>query len=433
MKPKLAVTPTTADLPQVSEQEARAISDNIQMRHLPYGTILDPVFEGADSDNLKSYARAGDSAIWTGHYLAAEAFRYQVSKSPDALQNIKKAIDSISALVEVTGRNLLARCLLPTDSPYADDIIKEENRHGIYTGELNGKSYYWIGNTSRDQYSGVFFGLGVAYELVEDADVRSRAREVVTRMLDYLIEHRWFVVMPDGKISTVFTGHPEQRLSFLLVGRLARPDRFTDAYRNERRFASLLVSAPIAFDVLDDHTSYFKFNLDTINLYNLIRLETHSTYRGRYTFAYNLLRRTTDDHGNAHFNMIDRALKGANARRDEETRRLLGEWLLRPRRDQWLDWRGDPRYPACGEDKACAPIPVPDRINTDFLWQRSPFLLFGGGAGTIETAGIDYILPYWMGRYYGVIPDEIRVPPRRAKAQGAAAKKSSAKRKPAKS
>jgi len=42
------------------------------------------------------------------------------------------------------------------------------------------------------------------------------------------------------------------------------------------------------------------------------------------------------------------------------------------------------------------------RPPTDFLWQRTPFLLRAGGAGTIETAGIDYILPYWMGRYYGV-------------------------------
>ena len=35
--------------------------------------------------------------------------------------------------------------------------------------------------------------------------------------------------------------------------------------------------------------------------------------------------------------------------------------------------------------------------------QRSPVQLAGGGNGDIETAGIDYILPYWMGRYYGVI------------------------------
>jgi uncharacterized protein (TIGR03437 family) len=32
-----------------------------------------------------------------------------------------------------------------------------------------------------------------------------------------------------------------------------------------------------------------------------------------------------------------------------------------------------------------------------------PFQLKGGGSGIIENAGVDYILPYWMARYYGVI------------------------------
>jgi hypothetical protein len=31
-----------------------------------------------------------------------------------------------------------------------------------------------------------------------------------------------------------------------------------------------------------------------------------------------------------------------------------------------------------------------------------PFQLSGGGDGIIETAGVDYILPYWMARYYRV-------------------------------
>jgi hypothetical protein len=48
-------------------------------------------------------------------------------------------------------------------------------------------------------------------------------------------------------------------------------------------------------------------------------------------------------------------------------------------------------------------IPVDERPNTDFLWQRSPFLLSNAGDGTTGAPGIDYILPYWMARYYGVV------------------------------
>jgi hypothetical protein len=100
--------------------------------------------------------------------------------------------------------------------------------------------------------------------------------------------------------------------------------------------------------------------------------------------------------------MIDRALKGPDEARDAETRALLDQWLQRPRRDHYIDLRG--RYLACGnEERACDPIPLVEQVRTDFLWQRSPYLLFGGGEGRIEGAGIDYILPYWMARYYGVI------------------------------
>ena len=114
-----------------SENEAISISQNIQQRHLPHGTILDPVFKAVDSDEIDYYARGGDSAIWTGHYLAAEAFRYRVTAAPTALENVRSALAGIRLLVDVTGNNLLARCLFPTNSPYAGKIIEEENRHGV--------------------------------------------------------------------------------------------------------------------------------------------------------------------------------------------------------------------------------------------------------------------------------------------------------------
>ena len=359
-----------------SENDAIAISNNIQQRHLPYGAILDPIFASPVSDQIVGYTRAADSLIWTGHYLASESFRHRVTGSPEALDNVRRAIAGIQALNDITGTNLMARCLIPVDSIYATGIIAEEAHDGIYRNFLNGREYYWIGNTSRDAYSGAFFGLGVAYDMVENAEIRSEISSLVTRMLD-----------------------------FLIVGRQVNSSRFSSIYGIERLADIATVGVAVYYDLLDDHNSYFKFNLDTINLYNLIRLEGNFIFRSDYLQVYNVLRRTTDDHGNAHFNMIDRALKGADSRRDSETRDLLLQWLQRPRRDFYRDWRGDPRYPACGADRACNPIAVVDRVNTDFLWQRSPFLLFGGGAGTIETAGIDYILPYWMARYYGVNVD----------------------------
>ena len=73
-----------------AETDALAISETIQARHTPYGAVLDPVFVDPDSDEISHYTRCGDSALWTGHYLAAEAFRYKVTGSEDALANVRK-------------------------------------------------------------------------------------------------------------------------------------------------------------------------------------------------------------------------------------------------------------------------------------------------------------------------------------------------------
>jgi hypothetical protein len=399
---------------EAAERDALDISSNIRLRHMPYGTILDPRFASSDSDEITGYARCGDSAIWTGHYLAAEAFRYKATSSLDALNNVKAALNGLRSLTDITGTDLLARCLVPASSPYAAGITQEEAQHGVHTSTMSGAPHYWVGNTSRDQYCGVFFGLAVAFDMVDDAGVRSDISVLGTRLLDFLIRNGWNVPMPDGNLSTTFLLRPDQRLTLLQIGRRINPDRFGTPYTIFRILDATSVGVPIATEVLDDHISYFKFNLDTINLYNLIRLES-SSFKTFYDDAYNLLRRTTDGHGNAHFNMIDRALRGPDAARDAATRAYLRDWLLRPRRDPWIDRSG--QVPACGSDRACSPLAIADRVTTDFLWQRSPFLLYGGGEGRTEGAGIDYILPYWMGRYYGVIsadpqpPEAISVSP----------------------
>jgi hypothetical protein len=247
------------------------------------------------------------------------------------------------------------------------------------------------------------FGWSSAYEMIDDPGMRDFIRADVTRTLNYLMARNWNVVMPDGAISTTFLHRPDQMLSFLQVGRRVNPRAFEWIYRFYRAVYGPSVAIPIYFDNLDDHNHYFKFNVNYINLYNLVRLEENSSlYKRLYMDSYETLHRTTAQHGNAHFNMLDRVMRGQNDSREAETLALLNLWLERPRRDNWHDLRS--KYAPCDADRSCDTIPVNQRIDTDFLWQRSPFLLFGGGLGTAETPSIDYILPYWMARHFGLQP-----------------------------
>src|SRR5690349_15423192 len=102
-----------------SEADAVAITANIKARHMPFGTVLDPIFASPTSDQIIGYTRCGDSALWTGAFLAAEAFRYNVTRSADALNNVRLALTGLKGLTDVTGTNLLARCIVLASSPYA--------------------------------------------------------------------------------------------------------------------------------------------------------------------------------------------------------------------------------------------------------------------------------------------------------------------------
>lgn len=368
-----------------AEPDALAISAVIRAKHMPFGTILDPYYTTITGNTLAGYSRCGDSALWTGAYLAAEAFRYKVTRSADALDNVKAAVAGLKALSDVTGNNRLARCMVLANSPYAPGIASEEAANTI----IQNPPWIWVGNISRDQIVGAFFGMGVAFDLVDDPGVKSTISALATLLSRFIADHQW---SPNDDISSTFELRPEELQMILQVTRHVNPaDTISGPF----------IVPPVNVGVLVDvqsNSSYFKFNLDYMTFYNLVQYQNN----GDNLDAYKMLRSYTASHQNPFFNMVDRALQGSNAVRDAEARSLLDQWLLRPKRD--LSVNLTPQFKNCSTGEACAPVPIPVRPPTDFLWQRDPFQLIGGGNGNMEGSGVDYILPYWMGRYYGVIP-----------------------------
>ena len=350
---------------------------------MPFGTLLDPIYGSPASDQIVGYTRCGDSALWTGAYLAAESFRYNVTRSADALQNVKSALAGLKALTDLTGDNRLARCIVQANSPYAAGIANEEAANSIHQNP----PWIWVDNTSRDQVVGAFFGLGVAFDLVDDPAVKAGASDLATRLVGFISRHQW---SPNDDVTGTFLLRPEELQMLLQVAWHVNPSNTVSG-----PFIVLPMATGVQFDVLSN-SSYFKFDLDSMSFYHLLRLQDNGDNRS----AYMTLRNYTAPHQNAFFNMIDRALSGPDAGRDAETRALLDQWLQRPRRDFYVDVSS--KVAVCGSE-ACQPVPVPLRPPATFLWEVDPFQLNGGGSGIIENAGVDYILPYWMARYYGVI------------------------------
>ncbi|HEX4923531.1 MAG TPA: hypothetical protein VFV50_05575, partial [Bdellovibrionales bacterium] len=360
-------------------------------------------FESATSKDRKiMYLGQGDSALFTGLYLAAESYRYHVTGSDEALSYVRRTLAGIKKLSLISGNGMLARAIYPVDGELVEQFLKTYSPDYIQTGRLDGRDYYWMGRTSRDQYAGIYFGLSVAYDFVNDEDLRNEVREIITRLTEHLLKKNWFVYNADGSIRTTFVGRTDQQLSILQVARHVNPGRFAKEYESFAWWHAGGTWWPMWLESLDLKNSYFKYNLASLYWFNLLRLEPEgSKHRKKYRDAYSHYWKTVRGHQNAHFNMVDRALFGADDGRDQQTRDLLDQFLTRGLRHKTVDLRD--KYKACSDNWSCDPIPVAERASSDFIWQREPFLLFQEGDERVEGPGIDYLLPYWMARAYGVL------------------------------
>src|SRR5579871_4797241 len=253
----------------------------------------------------------------------------------NALTKVKLAIAGIQAMANASGTNLLARCVVPLNCPFAAGIQSEESASGIHVNSSAGN--FWVGNTSRDEYVGVIFGLGVAYNMVSDSGVKSSISQLV-QIVHFVEGNSWNIVMPEGSISTTFLIAPHEMLATLQVGRRVNSSRFSTDCDTQEVLLAATIAAPIAVDIQSDD-SYFKLNLDSITFYNLIRLESGSA-NTIYRAAYSLLRGHTANQQNAFFDIIDRGLNGSNAGRDSKTVALLDAWRLRPVRDNTVNLTG---------------------------------------------------------------------------------------------
>ena len=506
---------------------ARDALENGIPAHLPNGTVL-----SIDSSPLRlgqTYGLENDSMIWTGHYLAAEAFRYAATASPEAVARVQTLLDGIRKNFAVTtdgvvvdgrpsvvdaGRyaGIFARSSLPDDGTahYTDgDLAKRKgacyyvrSEQGWHVGRTTYKtlalalphatkisppkpvgtaSYGWgcgdRGETdhpvSRDQYLGLFMGLGYAYALIPDTAVRETIRTITDSALGYLLRNSWNVPLPpSGRIVTTFIGDIDAQLALLRIGATIDEARFGAAYQAAAP-ATDLSWIPIWFSTIDPPLAYYKFNLGHASVGTAAFLETTPALKAAWLRSYRILAAPTATHRNAYFNLVDLLTGAATAgsasasnpamTRSAEIKSDLADWLTR-----WKLVKGANGMPRNATSATAAgylaglwtaPQVVTSYTDTngtdawlttfvvplwarpgngmDFVWQRSPFgagvdgpaskrtasnpitrasytcgatppssaqLAACSAEATREGPGIDFLLPYWLGRYLNVLP-----------------------------
>jgi hypothetical protein len=159
-----------------------------------------------------TFAGPGDGVTWTGHYLAALALRQNVEHSEETLGEIVDVLDRLDALISMTGHEgYVPRYAGPADDPaYARYYSQYGRGPSLFRPGLGTRAYHcvapyedlvWLGNSSRDTYDGVHFGLAAAWVYVDDEEVRANVKSLVIRIGRRLEADRLFVCDGRGHVT----------------------------------------------------------------------------------------------------------------------------------------------------------------------------------------------------------------------------------------
>jgi hypothetical protein len=418
------------------------IEDKIYKHNVPHGILLttrhsekdlsswyDAYGPGSSMETkgeIIGYAHTADSAIFTGIYLGSQAFRFAVTRSIESYNGVLKGMEGVENLLGVNGfTGLLSRSAAPMGSLAAKSMASRKSREDWKVVNYKGQQWMNLHQTngiSRDQYSGVIFGLALVHDLVDDPDIRNKAKRFIRIMLDYLISVKWNI-SEDRKVTieekdtvfpTFWLGSNYQRLNYLAIGEHIFPGRYT---KELNRLGSLSQVSYIfhSFTSADNVNKYYKFNLIHLHLFNYLRLEKNSKRRNDLMSSYKSIRYHIGNHDNSFFDIVQHSIDPTALSTEKKDRIVenLQRFLERGVRDVIINHIPREKfnivdYPKHGGGNlpvSDTPIDIRYRhAGGSFMWQRDSYKVasFAEGNAFEENPGIDITLVYWMSKYYGL-------------------------------
>ena len=424
------------------EGAARRLGDEIESFRTPFGPILETKFDqpyhgtwadsfadpGFSPGHVTGAHAYGDSGEMTGHYLAALSFQYAATRDATAKARAQRALNTLTTLLTMRGEpGNMNRSIMPV--AWLEGW--QQPKPGYTSGEdyarvWNGQPYYFSDYMSRDEYMGLFYGLAIARDLLDDPAMKAQAQAGMEMALDYLVRNRWTWRRLDGSWGERWAGVLEEQYAWILAAWSGNKPKYQALHDDYAGFADLVWTGYWTA-AIDPYDTYYKFQLGAGAIQVLLSHEPDPASWQRAYQGVQVLRHYIGHHLNAHFNNVYLAFDASSkARLGAENENLLSRWLLWPRRRERVNLHGDPtiekttftqQTDATGGhgtntiEIAKYPLPPDKRIGSGFMWSVSPCQLDPGFAAPqdayIEGETLDFVLPYWMARYYRAI-----VPPR---------------------
>jgi hypothetical protein len=306
--------------------------------------------------------------------------------------------------------------------------------------------YCWQRNASKDEYAGHMFAAGIVARLVDDPEVRAMAVDILGQVGRHLVDHDFWINDYDGRNTRFGSAHAMSldespgsnalmALAWIKEAAVATGDpELAAVYEDcllQRGGEAPCIDQP--FEIPRDYRVYLenmglslgcKSNYDTIsiaalNYFNLIWYEDDEALRALYRARFRENTKGPDSAGRDLWNEADPfknlilvATMEAGQADPAEAGGLIRDAVCTLKRfhtdnlerardcSGHAEWCVSPRHGSLAEH----PIPIEERCRSIFEWWGDPNEReFCDEDLRIAEPPAGYLLPYWMGRYYGFI------------------------------
>lgn len=408
------------------KKKAMYFEQQVRKRHIRHG--FNATLNGLDHGNLSTgYLSTSDNdGLWTAMYLGSQIFRYAVTQSEEALQNCRSSLNAMERLYTINPVEGF-----PSRS-FQRSGYKESDDKWLKSSD---PEWYWKSTTSSDEAIGHIFALGAFAELIDVEPLRTRAVDLIDRLMQHVVDNDLYLVDYDGKPTTWGKWNPEY------VN--ARPKMVGDRKLNSSNIIAMLQTAyhftgkniykKKAFELMHEH-GYLE-NLmrpmeeigqapDSADDWSKMLSESwnHSDdemyymgYWGLYRYAFNdTLKSKYTEAIIDHWEMERPEKEGLwnlfTAMVSDDFDLEEAVWYLQEYPGDLIHWdiknshRKDLQFIEPNfRNQTIAEVLPPNETPIN-RHNSNRFQLDGGNNGTSEySSGDIWLLPYWLGRYLGVI------------------------------
>ena len=375
---------------------------------------------------------------YTSMYLAMQSYRYAVTKDPSVRARARKAFEALRSLQTVTETpGFVARTVIPVDWKHmhdantkltpqqlADQLVRDPRNKYVpvrWRRSSDGK-WLWKGDTSSDEITGHFYGYLFYYDLAADEAQRRRVADLVRRIMDGLIDGGYTLNDLDGKHTrwgvwspAKLNGDPDWQFerginSVEILSYLKATYHMTGDAKYQRHYLELLNKHGYASNVLRAKSTdpawrtHIDDELLALALPALLLYETDPKLRELYCRARESWHAACKADASPYFDFVYASMGGKDVDLNAGIR------FLRDTPLDLVEWRVDNseredlrlvRFPEMEESQTSRLVPPSER--GVMRWDKNPWRVTQGDGGRTESDGVYWLLPYWMGRYYGYI------------------------------